>query len=64
MPNATTLPGKETLNFLENSMAAQKLHQIDRSFEGEEEKNRFQREIRANGSQILPAFCQFTKVKP
>ena len=40
------------------------LCQIDRSFEGEEEKNRFQREIRANGSQILPAFCQFTKVKP
>jgi len=28
MPNATALPGKKTLTFLENSMAAQKRHQI------------------------------------
>ena len=28
MPNATALPGKKTLNFLENSMAAQKRRQI------------------------------------
>ena len=28
MPNATALPGKKTLNVLENSMAAQKRRQI------------------------------------
>ena len=32
MPNATALPGKKTLNFLENSMAAQKRRQIQVSY--------------------------------
>ena len=41
-----------------------KIGHLCQVLKGEEEKNRFQREIRANGSQILPTFCQFTKVKP
>ena len=40
------------------------LCQIDRSFDRRGGKNRFQREIGANGSPILPTFCQYNKVKP
>ena len=60
MPNATALPGKKTLSFLENSMAAQKWHLSSLKFKFLSIWVPFP----ANPSQIPPTLCHGNKVKP
>ena len=56
MPEIPTFFCQFGLNLwkLEKKKEIGNLCQIDRSFEGKEEENRFQREIRANSTNFLP----------